>query len=605
MEKTYQGIGVSPGIAIASALVFDLSPCDVPEYSINNPQKEMKRLEQAIARSRDDLNTLYNATRKELGEEHANIFQAHLMILEDVTLLEEIQTQLEADRKNVEYVLVQLCQRYKRIFGNLEDPTFRERTVDLVDVVDRINRHLLHCDHPDLRNLAGSCIIVTHDLSPSDTAIIDLNHVQGIVLDSGSITSHTSILARALEVPAVMGLGDFSSHIATGGELIIDGTTGKVIADPTPETKTRYKSARQTLAVERANLMEEVRHGGPWKTLDGARIITQANVELPLEIQHCKDMMAEGIGLYRTEYLFLNRNTLPTETEQYNAYTKAVQAFAPQTVILRSMDIGGDKFVSHLQLSKEDNPQLGLRAVRFCLAQPDIFKAQLRAMYRAAVHGSMEIMIPMISSVDELRQVKKIIAEVTTALAEEGLSHNPDIPIGCMIEVPSAVEIAPELAAECDFFSIGTNDLIQYTLAVDRANNQIAHLYAPAHPAVLRMIYRTVQAAHNAGIPCHICGEMASDPRYTELLIGLGIRHLSMSSIALPRIRAEIVHTDLKEAEALAQEVLGMATIAEANEILKSRQEAKGIIKYYQQEAAAQALSGANGKESLVSHESQ
>lgn len=605
MEKTYKGIGVSPGIAIAPALVFELAPCEIPEYTVFNTKLEKERLEKAITKSQEDLQKLYEETKSELGEEHANIFKAHLLLLEDVTLLEEIHNQLEAERKNVEHVLAQLCQRYKRIFGGMDDESFSERTADLMDVIDRINRHLLDCEFPNLRHLKEPCILVAHDMSPSDTAIMDLNHVRGIALDSGSMTSHTSILARALEVPAVMGLGDFSVHTASSNEIIIDGTAGLVIAEPTPETKERYKSAQHTLEVERENLLEELRHGGPWKTLDGERIVTQANIELPLEIQHCQELQAEGVGLYRTEYLFLNRSTLPSESEQYDAYTHVLQAFAPHPVILRTMDIGGDKFVSHLQISKEDNPQLGLRAVRFCLARPDIFKEQLRAMYRASVQGEMEIMIPMISRLEELRRVKAIIQEVLEALDQEGLPYNPNIKVGSMIEVPSAVEISEDLAAECDFFSIGTNDLIQYTLAVDRANNQIAHMYAPSHPAVLRMIHRTAQSARKAGIPCHICGEMASDPLYTELLIGLGIRHLSMSSIALPRIRAEIVHTNLKQAEELAATVLALSTIREIKEMLEARLEQKGTIKHYQEvlEDASHDTSKRKAEESKRSHE--
>jgi len=581
LEKTFNGIGVSPGIALAPSLVIGVEPCDVPDYAISDPDAEMQRLDTAIETAREDLIQLFETTKKELGESHANIFQAHLMLLQDVAMLDGVAELLETERKNVEHVLLLMCRKYERMLSNLDDFTLRERTADLHDVVDRIIRILLNCERPNLGNLHERCIIVMHDLSPSDTAVIDLRHVCGIALDSGSMTSHTSILARALEVPAVMGLGDFCNHIASGHNMIIDGAAGLVIVEPTPETQSRYENAKQVLDIERKNLLEEVLHGGPWETLDGERIITQANIELPIEIQHCKDMFSEGIGLYRTEYLFLNRNTLPSEEEQYQAYANVVKAFAPQPVTLRTIDIGGDKFVSHLQISKEDNPQLGLRAVRFCLARPDIFKVQLRAMCRASKHGNMEIMFPMISSVDELRQVKDIYNEVLEELKADGIEYSPDIKLGSMIEVPSAVLLVDDLARECDFFSIGTNDLIQYSLAVDRSNEKIAYLYEPAHPSVIRMIHHTAQAADNAGISCRICGEMASDPLYTELLLGLGIRVLSMSSVALPRVRAEVVHTNIEQAKNLADAALESSTIDEIKNRLRLRQDQKGTMKFY------------------------
>ena len=601
MEKTFKGIGVSPGIAIAPSMVIGVEPCDVPEYVIADIDAEMQRFHNAIETAREDLNQLFVTTKSELGESHANIFQAHLMLLQDVALLDGVAELLESERKNVEHVLILLGRKYERMLQNLDDHTLRERTADLHDVVDRIIRILLNCERPNLGNLQERCIIVMHDLSPSDTAVIDLQHVCGIAVDSGSMTSHTSILARALELPAVMGLGDFSAHIASGRDMIIDGSAGLVIVEPTSETRSRYKNVKHSLDIERENLLAEVLRGGPWETLDGERIITQTNIELPIEIQHCKDMFSEGIGLYRTEYLFLNRNTLPSEEEQYQAYADVVKAFAPQPVTLRTIDIGGDKFVSHLQISKEDNPQLGLRAVRFCLARPDIFKVQLRAMCRASIHGNMEIMFPMISSVDELRQVKQIYHEVLEELEKDGIDYSPDIKLGSMIEIPAAVLLVDDLAQECDFFSIGTNDLIQYSLAVDRSNDKIAYLYEPAHPSVIRMIHHTAQAADNAGISCRICGEMASDPLYTELLLGVGIRVLSMSSVALPRVRAEIVHTNMEHAKNLAEAVLESSTIVDIKNMLRLRQEQKGTMKFYS--STDKMYASQNVSESLDSNE--
>lgn len=580
MEITLRGIGVSPGIAIGPALIFDVDRFEVPHYAISDPAEELQRLNRAIEATREDLTLLYRRTASELGKAHADILNVHLMLLDDVALREELASRIPAEKINAEFILHDMAERYAKLMESVEDPRFGERTADLLDVTDRVLRHLLDEERPDLKELDTQSVIVAHELSPSDAATMNLDNTLGLALDTGSVTSHAAILARALEVPAVMGLRHASAQIQRGIPLIIDGAEGLVILDPAPATLKKYRAARTRLLKDRETLQRALA-ARPCQTLDGVDIPIQANIELPIEIAHSIKIQAAGIGLYRTEYLFLNRNSLPSEEEQYEAYAEVAEAMNPMTVTLRTIDIGGDKFVSHLQISKEENPQLGWRAVRFCLQRPDIFKTQLRAMLRASVHGNVHIMFPMISGLEEFRQVKSILEEVKQDLRRDGIPFNPNLKVGTMIEVPSAVVLTDLLAQECDFFSIGTNDLIQYSLAVDRVNEKIAHLYEPAHPAVLRMIEWTARAARLAGIPCGICGEMAGDPLFTEILLGLGVTSLSMSCIAIPTIRAEVAQSNLQQAKMLAKKLLRMGTAAEVRALLRKRYESKNAIKAY------------------------
>ena len=586
MEHTHRGTGVSPGIAIGPALLFNVERCDVPRYKIADTEAELARLDRAIEATRADLNLLYRRTASELSKTHADIFNVHLMLLDDVAIRDELAQRIPQEKLNAEHILNDLAQRYAKVLESVEEPQFRERTADLLDVVDRVLRHLLEAERPDLKELTEPSVIIAHNLSPSDTASMKIENTLGLAMDLGTATSHTAILARALEIPAVVGLRHLSSAIKSGETVIVDGSEGLVIIRPTEATLARYRIARKQFE-KKTKALEQAVGTSPSKTLDGVEIPTQANVELPFEITHSVKTRAQGIGLYRTEYLFLDRDSLPTEEEQYESYAAVVKAMNPFPVTLRTIDIGGDKFVAHLQISKEENPQLGWRAVRFCLQRPDIFKTQLRAMLRASIHGPVEIMFPMISGVEEYRQVRKILDEVREDLRRCGIPFRRDLKVGTMIEVPSAVTLTDLLAKECDFFSIGTNDLIQYSLAVDRANEKIAHLYEPAHPAVMRMIRWTANAARAAGIPCRICGEMAGDPLYTEILLGLGVTSLSMAPVSIPAVRAEIAHTHLREARDLARHVLKLATCAEVRALLYERFESKGAADAYLSQAAA------------------
>lgn len=569
MEVVLHGDGVSPGIAIGPALTFRVSSIEVSRTTISDPAAEIARFGRAVAEVRAELQRLHEQTAIAIGEKHADIFKAHLMLLDDVTMREEVERQVHEDHVNAEFVVNELIARYSRMLATVEDPRFRERTQDFVDVGNRILSRMMNTDLESLDRLARPCVVVAHDVPPSDAAKLDRKNVKGIATDVGGPTSHTAILARAFEIPAVVGLRFVGSYALPNDTVIVDGTKGDVIVRPTKETLAKYE-ARKTREerVREAMLKAELK---PCTTVDGHVVPCMANIELPEEVSHSKRVGAEGIGLFRTEYLFMNRNTLPTEEEQYEAYALAAQAMNPLPVTLRTLDIGGDKVAASLGSSAETNPQLGWRAIRFCLERTDVFKAQLRAMCRASVHGNIQIMFPLISGLDELLRAKTVLKEVCNELERRGVQFNKKIPVGSMIEVPSAVELADLLARECDFFSIGTNDLIQYTLAVDRDNERIAHLYEPAHPAVLRMIRRTARAAKVARIPISVCGEMAGDPLFSEVLIGFGVTSLSMSSVAIPAVRAEVSQIRLSLAKRFALRAVRMTTGAEIADSMQRR----------------------------------
>ena len=588
-ELRLAGLGVSPGIGIGTVLSFDRGRIEVPRYTVRDKQAEFDRLNQAIEDVREELSALYRRTATQLGETHADIFKAHIMLLDDVVLREEVATRVERDGVNVEFILDEFVQRYAAVMRAAEDPRFRERTADLLDVLDRILVRLLDTERPDLRNLTQPRVIVAHQLPPSDAAGMDMKNVLGIVLETGSATSHTAILARAFEIPAVMGVSGITECCKASDQLVVDGVNGLVILRPSAATLAAYRARIDELRRQ----MESLRADDgtrPCTTSDGMDLPLMANVELPFEIEHSLKARAQGIGLYRTEYLFLNRNTPPSEEEQYAAYAEAARRVKPLPVVLRTMDIGGDKSVSYLQQDREGNPQMGWRAVRFCLQRLDIFRAQLRAILRASVHGNVSIMFPMISGLDELRKAKAVMESVREELMGERVPVDEGLRVGSMIEVPSAVAMASMLANECDFFSIGTNDLIQYSLAVDRENARISYLYEPAHPAVLRMIKWTADAARNANIPCGICGEMAGDPLYAALLLGLGISSLSMSSISIPVVRGVVANTCMDEARALADEALTLGTAVEVKSLLFKFLEDKGARTGYVARRALEPL---------------
>jgi len=580
VEIALRGIGVSPGIGIGPALAFDVHTLDIPRYQTEDKAAELARFNKAVDAVRKDLKRLHHQTAKALGARHADIFKAHLMLLDDVTMREEIADRVIKEGYNVEFLLDDLIARYTKLLKTVPDPRFRERTTDLVDVGARILGKLMNRERASLERIETPSVVVAHDLSPSDAANIDVENALGIAIDVGGPTSHTAILARALQIPAVVGLRYVGTHVKPGDQIIVDGTKGYVFIRPDASTVQEYVVEKERVDLERIALIEIEETRGS-ATLDGHEVPLMANIELPVEIPASLKVNSRGVGLYRTEYLFLNRANLPSEEEQYQAYAQVAAALKPRPVTLRTLDLGGDKFVSHLQLAEEINPQLGWRAIRFCLERPDIFKAQLRAMLRSSAHGNVQIMFPLISGVDELRRVRAVFDEVCADLERRGVPFKKNIKFGSMIEVPSAVVIADMLAKECDFFSIGTNDLIQYSLAVDRVNEKIAHMYEPAHPAILRMIRYVTRAAKAANIPVSICGEMAGDPLFTELLIGLGIDSLSMSSVAIPAVHAEIVNARLSTAKRFASRVLTASTVHDVRALLEQRYKRKSALQHY------------------------
>lgn len=580
MELALRGIGVSPGVAIGPAVLFRVQSIEVPHYRIDDAEAEIARFDQAVKRSREELTHLWEQTRDELGERHAAVFAGHLEMLDDVALRPEVIRRLETDGLNVEYGVDQLIGGYTKMLGEVDDPLFRERSSDFVDVGRRILSNLLDRKLNSLEHLAQPCVIVAHDLTPSETANMDTTNTLGLALDGGGRTSHMAILARALEIPAVVGLRYAGVQVAADDVIVVDGTNGHVIIRPEPATLDRFQNEKERQEEDRRVLLQ-AETDGPSVTLDGLEIPTLANIELPMETEMSKRAKCQGIGLYRTEYLFMNRVNLPSEEEQFQAYRQVIESMGETPVTIRTLDIGGDKIVPHLGLEEETNPQLGWRAIRFCLDRPDVFKAQLRALYRASVYGNLQIMFPMISGVDIYREARQVAEEVRDDLKARGISFREDMKIGSMIEVPAVVAVAEKLAKECDFFSIGTNDLIQYGLAVDRVNERTTHLYEPAHPGILALLKQTIDAAKKAGIPCSICGEVAGDPMFTELLLGMGFEVLSMSAVSIPIVRAEIANTKSAAAKRFARKALSMSSGSEVRTLLEQRYKRRGTMKLY------------------------
>ncbi len=562
-EKSYRGIPVSPGIAIGKVFIFDSQEEVVLARPIKQEElpKEIARFEDALISTRREILAIQKQISEKLGVEHAEIFNAHLMVLEDRALIEEVIKRLEKERKNVEYIFQQVIQKYSEIFSQINDEYLKERSSDIRDVGRRVVHNLTGKKREDLANLSEEVIVIAYDLSPSDTALMHKERVIGFATDVGSRTSHTAIMARSLDIPAVVGLHDISSKLSAGETIILDGNRGIIIVNPSKETLKTYKQERERVLIFENKLA--VLKDSPAETLDGHRVCLAANIEMPEDINSVVSHGAEGVGLYRTEFFYMNRMDLPTEEEHYNAYRDVAEKVMPHDVIIRTLDLGGDKFLSHLEVPKEMNPFLGWRAIRFCLERLDIFKVQLRAILRASTFKNIKLMYPMISGVDELIRANEVLSEVKDELRKGGIAFNPDMEVGAMIEIPSAAMTADLLAKHVDFFSIGTNDLIQYSLAVDRVNEKIAHLYQPAHPGVLRLIQTVIKAAHEAGLWVGMCGEMAGDPALALVLLGMGLDEFSTSPSTIPELKKTIRSVHLPDAQRLAKSVLQLSSAAE------------------------------------------
>lgn len=563
------GIGASPGIAIGIARITDRSRVAVAEQEIDPADKpaEMDRFRQAVDRVREELQSLKAQLEEEKGPEHLYVLDTHLMILDDAMLAEQTLAHIESDCINAEWALKKTLVRYREFFDGIEDEYLRERASDVEIVGERILRQMAGLYQEPIHGFDGKVIVIAHDLSPADVLQIDKGRVIGFVTDLGGKTSHSAILARAIEIPAVVGLETATVSIKSGDSLIIDGAMGTVVINPDDGTFREYLQRKQYYEYcerELAKLKEL-----PAVTLDGHRILLKGNVEFVEEVPSLVGHGGEGVGLYRTEMLFLNRPALPDEEEQFAAYVAMVKAVAPAPVSIRSLDVGGDKFVPDLNLDDELNPAMGLRAIRLSLRNVETFRPQIRAILRASSYGQVRIFFPMISGVAEIREVKRIIRAVMQELREEGIPFDENIRLGVMIEVPSAVLTADQLAEEVDFFSIGTNDLIQYTLAIDRTNEHLSHLYEPLHPAILRSLKLVVDAAHAAGIDACICGEMAGEPVYLPILLGLGFDELSMSPPSIPRVKQILRRCSLVEARKLVDNALQLCTAEQVDALLR------------------------------------
>ncbi len=555
-EIILEGVGVSSGVVIGKAFLLTTEEDRFVEREISDDDipREVARFEEALIATRRQIREIQQKVSSAIGQENAGIFDAHLLVVDDRAFVEEVIRGLSAYHRNVEVVLRDVAERYADALGRIEDDYLRERAADVRDVTRRILRNLSGKSRSDIMELEEPCILVANDLAPSETATMDKKKVIGFATDLGSQTSHTAIMARALGIPAIVGLHDVSVRVSVGDEVLVDGGKGLFIIHPSPERLERYGKlieSRKHIESELAQLKDEAA-----ETVDGYRILLSANIERPEDVHAVREYGARGVGLFRSEFLYLSRENLPNEEEQFSVYDEVARRLAPDPVIIRTIDLGGDKFLSHMRTAPELNPFMGWRAIRFCLAQPDIFKTQLRALLRASESVNVKIMYPMISSAEEVIQANLLLEEAKNELREEGRAFNEDVDVGVMIEVPSAALIADLIAPHVKFFSIGTNDLVQYTLAVDRVNERIAYLYKPTHPAILKLIKNTIDVGQKNGIWTGICGEMAGNPLMVPLLMGLGADELSVSPSLTPMVKDVIRNLRYTQAEELAAAAL-------------------------------------------------
>ncbi len=559
-----KGIGASPGIAIGKALVVEENEIIIEKKEISDIEAEIKKLNEAVELSKAELTAVKDKVAREVGEEEAEIFAAHILVLEDPEFIGEAENKIRSEAVNADFALNEIKDMFVSIFEGMDNAYMKERAADIKDVTGRVLRHILGIKVVDLSSLSEEVVLVAHDLTPSDTATMDKAKVLGFLTDIGGRTSHTAIMSRTLEIAAIVGLTDATKTIKDNDLIVFNGDTGEVFVNPEKAIVDEYREKKRIFEEEKKEL--ELLKGKKSETIDGRKVELAGNIGTPNDIEALLKNDAEGVGLYRTEFLYMNSDKFPEEETQYQAYKAVLEGMENKPVVIRTLDIGGDKKLSYFEMDEEMNPFLGYRAIRLCLDKTEIFKTQLRALYRASVHGKLRIMFPMISSLEELLQAKKMCEDVKKELASESIAYSDDVEIGMMIEVPSAAVISDILAKHVDFFSIGTNDLIQYTCAVDRMNEKISYLYNQFNPAVLRLIKMVIENAHAQGKWVGMCGEAAGDQKMIPILLGLGLDEFSMSPISILRARRLVRSVNEKDMKELANKVM---TLTKAEEIEK------------------------------------
>lgn len=567
--RTYKGVGVSPGIAIGRAVIVEKRVSSVYRVPIREEEvpAEVTRFLESLEKTRDELHDLKVKVSRSMGDEYASIFEAHAMIVGDASFADKVTQKIEIEQVNAEWALAEVQEELQARFASFDDDYLRERVADVKDVAERVLVNLMGIAHHDLSEIEHDVVIIADDLTPSDTVHFNRRPIVGFATEVGGRTSHTSIIAKSLFMPAVIGVPRLTKIVDNDEMVIVDGYEGAVVVNPTPAMISEYRS-RESRHEEAVTKLLENRDLAA-VTKDHHKISLQANIELVEELDDATKFGAEGIGLYRSEFLYISTAPfLPTEEEHFNIYRKLAQATAPNWCVIRTFDLGGKKLAREVMGSKEENPVLGLRALRLCMQHRDMFKTQLRALLRASAFGNIKIMFPLVSGVQELRQVKTLVREIRLELDAEGIAYDRELQIGIMIEVPSAAVIADMLATEADFFAIGTNDLIQYSLAIDRGNENVSYLYEPLHPALLRLIKGVIDAGKRAGIPVSMCGEMASDPIYAIVLLGLGLEIYSMNPSSIPVVKNVIRSVRYRDCRRIAEAALLKKTAQEIEEFI-------------------------------------
>ncbi|AIW41174.1 MULTISPECIES: phosphoenolpyruvate--protein phosphotransferase [Paenibacillus] len=562
------GIAASAGIAIARAFILEHPNYAVERRAVGDVEAEIARLDAALAQSQTELESIKEKTLQELGEKKAEIFASHLLILNDPELIDPVKAKIRDEQLNADYALNEVATQFISMFENMKSAYLQERASDMRDVTKRILNHLLGVHFVSPAEIAEETIVLAEDLTPSDTAQLNREFVKGFATNIGGRTSHSAIMARSLEIPAVVGTKNILSQAKSGDLIIVDGLDGHVFVNPTEEIVAEYR-AKQVAYDKQREEWRKLR-GEATVSVDGVHVELAANIGTPNDVAGVLDNGGEGVGLYRTEFLYMGRDKLPSEEVQYTAYKTVLERMEGKPVVVRTLDIGGDKELPYLDLPKEMNPFLGFRAIRLCLDRQDIFRTQLRALLRASVHGNLRIMFPMIATLNEFREAKAVLLEEKEKLVTEGVSVSEEIQLGIMVEIPSTAVLADQFAKEVDFFSIGTNDLIQYTMAADRMNERVSYLYQPYNPSILRLVKMVIDAAHREGRWVGMCGEMAGDTTAIPLLLGLGLDEFSMSATSILPARSQISKLSRADMEKLATKALDMQTAEQVVELVQS-----------------------------------